>query len=330
MFSLLFLSLSLTVSLSLCLDFFLSIVRNEQQEEPPAKRRRTVRRRGGQEEQEMQEEPEEQEKQERQERQEEPEETQERQEGQASLAQQPDRFPTFITGFVQCICFRKLLYRKGFLDSQDMIFVHVPGYYNFDVAELRDMWMRRFVASKKFWLGSAQIVFFESELDMISEFLFYLFTHVDLFMGFNSMGFDLPFLITRCNYLKNNSQISIIHKPFFMSITTHCFTIPPNPKQLLYLRNTSTGFSSSFYIVCKSCRRVKRDTKLDISTANDENFVPCPECKQSQLIDKAELITQRASTRSRADSLVIVSLSLFLPETLRTHTHTLSLSSLRR
>lgn len=186
-----------------------------------------------------------------------------------------------------------------------MIFVHVPEYYNFDVEELNQMWLEKFVSRKKFWLGErCQLVFFASELDMISEFLFYLFTHVDMFMGFNSSGFDLPFLITRCNFLNEGGQIAAIHRPFFTSITSLGFTIPANPTHKLFIRNTSNGYSSTFFVLCKTCKKNKRDVKLNITTANDQNIVPCAECRCSQIIDMRELITKRESTRSMSDTLV--------------------------
>lgn len=176
------------------------------------------------------------------------------------------------------------------------------------------MWQAKFVAEKKFWLADSQIVFFESELAMISEFLFYLFTHVDVFMGFNSMGFDLPFLISRCNFLNEKSCIASIYKSYFNSITMLCFSIPANPGQKLFLRNTSNGFSSTFFVTCKTCKQNRRDVKLDISTANDQDVVSCIECRHSQRIDKRELITQRKSTKAMSDSLVCYFLFLYAIE----------------
>lgn len=231
-----------------------------------------------------------------------------------------DKFPTFVTGFVQCICFRKIIYRKGFEDFRDVIFVHVPDYYQFDVSELDRMWRAKFVAKKQYWLAHSQLIFFAREFDLISEFLLYIFTHIDIFMGFNSMGFDLPFLITRCNFLRNNCNLFHV-SPFtsggpdickwkFTGIESLKFTIAPNPTETLVLTNRSNCIKSTFYVDCKTCKAQKKESRLEISTANDKGMVPCPQCRTSQFIDESELIAKRV-TKNIPDTLVSTRIFLF-------------------
>lgn len=205
------------------------------------------------------------------------------------------------------------------------MFVHVPDYYNFNVGEILAEWKSRASTDWKFWLERARIVFFESELALISEFLFYIFTHVDLIMGYNSGRFDVPFLISRCNYLHGleaidkrhatvpQSRLAMIHRPFFTSITISHLKIPPNPDQAIWLRNTTNSFTTSFSVACNSCK-----TMLDISNANDHDFVSCQTCRQSQRVDLRELVARRKSGKNISDSLVcaiskrLLSLKLFL------------------
>lgn len=135
-------------------------------------------------------------------------------------------FPTFLTGFVQCICFQKGLYKKGLVRKQNVIFVHTPQYYSFSMRQIFEQWRAKFHKRCKFWLGdNYQLVAFESEQDMLAEFLLYATTHVDLLMGYNSAQFDLPFLIARFNFLSQSRNILSICNQFFSGIMRYRYSL---------------------------------------------------------------------------------------------------------
>lgn len=117
-------------------------------------------------------------------------------------------FPNIFNSFCQCICARSWIYRKGLEGSVvNYHFVLCPSYIA-TPREVSRKWNER-ISSHMFWFKESIFVVFESEVDLIRQFLHMVLTKSDILIGYNSPKFDIPYLIMRYNFLVNPQNVLV-------------------------------------------------------------------------------------------------------------------------
>lgn len=121
----------------------------------------------------------------------------------------PKTLPTFVNGFCQCICLRSSEYAKciSVEKTESDQYLYVPPNIA-DRAGFVAKWQQR-IRDKGFWFKHNNCRVFESELEMIKQFLSHVLTYVDVIDGYNSRNFDFPFLVMRYNYLQLNNPLDV-------------------------------------------------------------------------------------------------------------------------
>lgn len=115
-------------------------------------------------------------------------------------------FPNIFTSYCQCICARSWIYRRGVEGSiVNYHFVLCPRNIT-TPQEILSKWVER-TSDRMFWFKESVFVVFESEVDLIRQFLHMALTKSDVILGYNSTKFDIPYLIMRYNFLMNPQKV---------------------------------------------------------------------------------------------------------------------------
>ncbi len=174
--------------------------------------------------------------------------------------------------------------------TQDYMFVFAPGGMYRESAEICRLWQEK-VAAKPYWLAAAKFLVFASELDMIEEFLVRATVHCDLFFGYFSTKFDLPYLVMRRNFLRDKSSV---HTPFVNMIFFGNLRLPG--ALTCGLKVISNGMSVQFYVPCGQCR-----AQLFLKNTK-QTVLCCPSCQASTAIDYGKIRYEKDSGSSRWDT----------------------------
>ncbi len=128
----------------------------------------------------------------------------------------PKTIPTFVNGFVQCICFFTSVLRGDyeFLVAHHYVYLP-PNNKHFNMSKFEEKW-REYTSKLPYWFRHAECSIFSNERDMIEQFLAQVYMKTDILIGYNSKQFDLPFLTMRYNFLKTPIK-EIFKKPSLLT-----------------------------------------------------------------------------------------------------------------
>ena len=164
------------------------------------------------------------------------------------------KFTTPVTGYVQVIgvSFTSLTHALDLQNIKHLLLVYKKPDLDFNVVMEK--------AQKEFLNNTAvEIIYFESELELLLFFAGVLVPNIDLLEGYNSDQFDMPFIMARINLLVDGDSIVF------------------NPKKNFFLFGYKEDINFSlqtrhFYYFLTTCKKCNQTIMLEKCYNQKESF----------------------------------------------------------
>lgn len=179
-------------------------------------------------------------------------------------------FPNIFTSYCQCICARSWIYRHGVEGAiVNYHFVLCPRDITTPQEILSKLSER--TTTKMFWFKESVFVVFESEVDLIRQFLHMALTKSDVILGYNSSRFDIPYLIMRYNFLINPQKVLVSPLHYYPLVDYgYRIALKIQMKSIkLYCKNVPRGSESP----CLTLNDIK-----DMHIDHSNGIVDCVSC----------------------------------------------------